>query len=94
MSQHVINELGYGIIVGFRRALHRQYNDQVLVKVLRSKYLRVDGLLGSKVLVRDDRNEYRGKVVKVHSGKNNVVVVSMKKGIPGQLLGSEVVILQ
>ncbi len=82
-----------GVVVSYRRSKHRQYNNQVLVKVV-SPIENIGSLIGSKVIVRDKYgNEYRGKVVKIHSWRNGVLRVVFKPNIPGQVLGEMALIL-
>jgi len=82
-----------GIILGYRRGSGRQYVDQVYVKVI-TPVENVHSLVGRKVEASDIYgNRYLGKIVKVHgSGKNGVVIAAFSRNIPGQLIGSEVVI--
>lgn len=82
--------IGYGILVSYRRSRARQYNNQVLLKLVSSGLGKVDNLIGCKVLIRDSKgNEYRGKVIGVHGkGVNGVVLVRFRRNIPGQLLGA------
>jgi large subunit ribosomal protein L35Ae len=82
-----------GVVKGYRRGGARQYNNQVLVQVFTDSKA-VGGLVGAKVIARDAHgNVYRGRVVKVHSFKNCIVVARFKPNIPGQLIGSHVEIV-
>ncbi|MEM0504268.1 MAG: hypothetical protein QXN19_00375 [Sulfolobales archaeon] len=95
MSGCTMNPVGYGVITSYRVGKARQFNNYLLIKVVSSTYSKVDALIGCKVLVRDGAgNEYRGKIVRIHSRRNNVVVARMRRGIPGQLLGSSLIILK
>lgn len=90
-----MNPVGYGVIMGYRVGKAGQFNNYLLIKVVSSNYPKADALIGCKILVRDEvGNEYRGKIVRTHSRKNNVVVARMGKGIPGQLLGSSSIIFK
>lgn len=84
----------YGIVLSYVRSRARQYNKYLLVKVLDTT-LHVDNLIGFKVVIRDSNsNNYLGKIIRVHGkGVNNTVVVRMRNSIPGQLLGSQALIL-
>jgi large subunit ribosomal protein L35Ae len=94
MSEHSNVTKFVGVIKSYRRSGARQYNEQVLVQVFTDPKL-VGSLVGAKVIARDKYgNVYRGKVIKVHSFKNCVVVVRFKPNIPGQLLSSRVEILK
>lgn len=82
-----------GVITGYRRGGARQYNNQVLIKVLIDRK-RIGSLIGSKILARDRYgNVYRGSVLKIHSYRNSIVVAKFRPNIPGQLLGAPVEIL-
>jgi len=77
-----------GVIAGYRLGAGRQYNNQVLIKVFTDPKS-VHRLVGARVIVGDRfGNVYRGKVVRVHSSKNCVVVARFRPNIPGQLIGS------
>lgn len=93
MSEGLVVPVGHGVVVNYKAGNVRQYNKYLLIKVLDSKYPSIDALIGCKVLIRDSNgNEYRGKIVKVHSRRNNLVVARMRRGIPGQLLGVDLII--
>ncbi len=85
---------GLGVVLGYRRGANMQYTNQVLIKVISSNVKNVSNLIGSKVLVKDPYgNEYRGKIVRVHArGRNNVVIATFNRNLPGQAIGSEVLI--
>ncbi len=84
-------ELGVGIVLGYRRGTNTQYPNQVLIKVLDTVVKKVDNLVGAKVSVRDTHgNSYVGRIIKPHAkGKNNVVIASFKRNLPGQAIGLE-----
>ena len=46
-------------------------------------------LLNQKVIWKSEKKQFVGKVIGFH-GKNGVVRVRFKKGLPGQALGTEV----
>lgn len=95
MSGRVMNPVGYGVIVGYRVGKAKQFNNYLLIKVVSSTYSKADALIGCKILIKDEAgNEFRGKIVRTHSRKNNVVVARMRRGIPGQLLGSDLIIFK
>ncbi len=77
-----------GVIVSYRRSKVKQYNNQVLVKLfVEPKY--VAQYIGSRIIVKDNYgNTYRGRIIRVHSRRNSVVVAVFKPNIPGQVLGS------
>lgn len=84
--------LGRGVVMGYRRGMNTQYTNQVLVRVVDTVMKRVDGLIGAKVLVKDQwGNTYVGKVVRVHArGRNNIVIAKFKRNVPGQVIGEPV----
>ncbi len=95
MSERLTLPVGHGVVVNYKVGNARQYNNYLLIKVMSSKYPNADTLVGCKVLIRDSNgNEYCGKVVKVHSRRNNVVVARMRRNIPGQLLGVDLIIFK
>lgn len=95
MSEHTMNPVGGGIVLNYVRGKARQLNNYLLIKVTSSKVPRIDSLIGCKVVIRDAYgNEYRGRVIKIHSRRNDVVVVRMRRSIPGQLLGADLTIFQ
>ncbi len=82
-----------GVIVSYRRGCAKQYNDHVLVRVFTDRK-RVGLLVGAKAIARDGYgNVYRGRVLKVHSYRNSIVIVKFKPNIPGQLLGASIELL-
>ncbi len=82
-----------GIILGYRRSKARQYNNQVIVKVLVDPK-NVGSLVGAKIIANDRYgNVYRGKIVRVHSFRNCTVIAVFRPNIPGQLIGSIVSII-
>ncbi len=87
-------ELGIGIVLGYRRGTNAQYTNQVLIKVVDLIVKRVDNLVGAKVSVRDRHgNLYVGKILRPHAkGRNNVVIASFNRNLPGQAIGAEAVI--
>ena len=86
-SARAFTVVGEGIVLGYRKGMLRQYTNQVYVKVTYSTKA-VGNLVGCKVIVRDKYgNVYRGKIVKVHSWRNNVVICVFKPNLPGQALG-------
>lgn len=80
--------------MGYRRGTATQYPNQVLIKVIDAAKKKVDNLIGARLLVKDIHgNTYHGKVLRVHArGRNNVVIGTFKRNIPGQLIGAEVLI--
>jgi large subunit ribosomal protein L35Ae len=87
-------ELGVGIVLGYRRGTNTQYPNQVLIKVVNLIVKKVDSLVGAKVSVRDRHgNLYIGKILRPHArGRNNVVIASFNRNLPGQAIGAEAII--
>lgn len=82
-----------GVFVSYRRGQRTQRNKQILIRVEeindRSEASR---LIGRKVVWKSGaRNSIAGRVVGIH-GRRGWVRASFRKGLPGQALGSEVVI--
>ncbi|MEM0371573.1 MAG: 50S ribosomal protein L35ae [Ignisphaera sp.] len=76
-----------GIIIGYRKSRARQYCNQVLVKLFTDPK-NVARFIGADVVVKDFYNNiYRGRVVRVHSYRNCVVIARFKPNIPGQAIG-------
>jgi len=46
-------------------------------------------LIGQKVIWKNEKTRHPGKIVGFH-GKNGIVIVRFKKGVPGQALGTGV----
>lgn len=82
-----------GIIMNYRRSKVRQYNNQVLIKVL-TPVSNLGALVGTRVIAKDKYgNSYKGKIIKVHSWRNQIVRAIFNPNIPGQILGETVVII-
>ncbi|MCS7108110.1 MAG: hypothetical protein RMH77_01270 [Sulfolobales archaeon] len=94
MVEHTA-DTAQGIVLNYRVGKVKQLTNYLLVKVTSNKNPNVDSLIGYKVLIKDlGGNIYRGRVVKIHSRRNNVVVVRMKRNVPGQLLGADLTIFK
>lgn len=79
-----------GVILGYKKSRAVQYNNKVLVKLFVEPTI-VATTIGRKVVIKDRYNNiYRGRIVRVHSQRNSVVVVKFKPNIPGQLIGQTV----
>jgi large subunit ribosomal protein L35Ae len=46
-------------------------------------------LIGRKVVLKYGKNEFIGKIVRLH-GKKGVVTAKFRKGVPGQAIGTTV----
>lgn len=83
-----------GVILGYRRSKAMQYPNQVLIKVFTTP-IEVHQFIGTKVVARDlYGNVYKGKILKIHSARNSVVLARFKPNIPGQLIGATVEIFK
>ncbi|MHA1787875.1 MAG: 50S ribosomal protein L35ae [Candidatus Helarchaeota archaeon] len=79
-----------GIITSYRRGRHTQYNRQMLVKFEYNSANEAAKLIGKEVIWETKTGKYiKGKIVRTH-GKNGVVRVLFKKGLPGESLGTVV----
>jgi len=82
-----------GVIRGYRRGPNAQYCNQLLIRVFADPK-DLGKLIGAKVVTRDSHgNTYRGRIIRVHSFRNSVVVAKFKPNVPGQLIGHYVEIL-
>lgn len=82
-----------GIILSYRRGTNTQYTSQVLVRLLVNDVKEAKRLIGAKVrLVDRYGNVYRGRILKLHGARNPVVIVRFNRNIPGQALGSRVIV--
>lgn len=83
-----------GVILGYKRGLKRQYPKYI--------YLRFDDfssqsdaaqLIGRRVVWRSGKGlKFIGKIVKVH-GRQGVVIAKFRTPLPGQAIGSKVVLI-
>jgi large subunit ribosomal protein L35Ae len=51
--------------------------------------LKAGQLIGRKVVLKCEKNEFIGKIVDLH-GKKGVVRAKFRKGVPGQAIGTTV----
>lgn len=78
-----------GIVTSYRRSRHRQYPNQILIKVNGLNYSEAHKFLGKKVEVKVSKNKkIIGKVVGVH-GKKGVIRARLRRGLPGQAIGKK-----
>jgi len=77
------------IITSYKRSRHRIYPNHLLLKVDGYGFVKAHELLGKKVKVQVSKQKsIFGKVVAMH-GKKGVVRARFKKGLPGQVIGTE-----
>ena len=85
MSQTV-----YGRVINYRIGIRTQMSNESLIEFGQtSSEAPKESLIGKKVLWKSGKSEFRGSIVGFH-GKNGVVRVKFKKGLPGQALGDRV----
>ena len=85
MSQPV-----YGRIMNYRIGIRTQKSNECLIQFTGITAKAESGqLIGRKVVWKGANTKHTGKIVGFH-GKNGVVVVKFKKGVPGQALGTSV----
>ena len=79
--------------MNYRIGIKTQKSDECLIQFPNVTNRAVSGqLVGRKVVFKDAKTKHAGKIVGFH-GKNGVVIVRFKKGVPGQAIGSSVEIV-
>jgi len=85
MSQPV-----YGTIVNYRIGIRTQMPKWCLIKFAHANSISEAGqLIGRKVIWREGKNKFIGKILGLH-GKKGVVKAKFRKGVPGHALGTTV----
>ena len=85
MSQPV-----YGRIVNYRIGIRTQMSKECLIQFAHVNSVSLAGqLIGRKVVWKEGKNKFIGKIVSLH-GKKGVVRAKFRKGVPGQALGTTV----
>ncbi len=84
-----------GRIVNYRRSVHNQTTNQMIVVVdgveTREK---AEKFIGKKVIWKSPaESEIKGEVTNTH-GRNGALRVHFEKGMPGQAIGSSVTIVE
>jgi len=80
----------YGRIINYRIGIRTQHSRECLIQFAGvDSAARAGPLLGQKVVWKGETKKLIGKIVGFH-GKNGVVRVKFKKGVPGQALGTTV----
>jgi large subunit ribosomal protein L35Ae len=80
----------YGRIINYRIGIRTQMSKECLIEFAKpNPEAPAQKLIGQKVLWKSGKNEHMGKIVGFH-GKNGIVKVKFKKGLPGQALGTQV----
>ncbi len=86
----VLSQPIYGRIMNYRIGIRTQTSRECLIQFTNVESLgKVGKFIGQKVVWKGEKSELFGKVVGFH-GKNGVVRVRFKKGVPGQALGTTV----
>jgi len=76
--------------MNYRIGIKTQKSDECLIQFPSVTNTTESGqLVGRKVVFKDAKTKHAGKIVGFH-GKNGVVIVRFKKGVPGQAIGSNV----
>ena len=78
----------YGRIMNYRIGMTTQYSRECLVQFSSVDSTAQAGhLMGQKVVWKGENKKLIGKIIGFH-GKNGVVRVKFRKGVPGQALGT------
>jgi len=78
----------YGRITNYRLGNSIQYSRECLIQFNHEDLVvRAGKILGQKVVWKSKSKELFGKIAGFH-GKNDVLKVKFKKGVPGQALGT------
>jgi large subunit ribosomal protein L35Ae len=86
----VLSQLVYGRILNYRIGIRTQFSRECLIQFANVDSVAQAGqLIGHKVVWKGQNKKLMGKIVDFH-GKNGVVRVKFKKGVPGQALGTTV----
>ncbi|RLG91316.1 MAG: 50S ribosomal protein L35ae [Candidatus Hecatellales archaeon] len=84
--------LTYATVINFRIGLKTQKNNELLLKIPNIEdSSRAAGYIGKKVVCLLGSKKIHGKIVDVH-GKNGVVRARFKKGLPGDVVGTKVLV--
>jgi large subunit ribosomal protein L35Ae len=80
----------YGTIVNYRIGIKTQRSKECLIQFAPENSVSLAGqLIGRKVIWKQGKNKFVGKIAGFH-GKKGVVRVKFRKGVPGQALGTTV----
>jgi large subunit ribosomal protein L35Ae len=84
----ILSQPFYGRIMNYRIGIRTQMSRECLVQFTTiSTAGKAGQLIGQKVIWKGENKQLIGKIVGFH-GKNGVVRVRFKKGVPGQALGT------
>jgi len=88
MSQTV-----YGTIVNYRIGIRTQMPNWCLIQINGENSVSKAGqLIGRKVILKYENNEFVGKIMDLH-GKKGVVTARFHRGVPGLAVGSTVEVI-
>ena len=80
----------YGRIMNYRKGIRTQASHECLVQFNDNALeAQTGGIIGRRVLWKNGKTALYGKVAGFH-GRNGIVIVRFKKGVPGQAIGAAV----
>jgi large subunit ribosomal protein L35Ae len=86
----VLSQQIYGRIMNYRTGIRAQTSRECLIQFTDATSQAQSGsFIGRKILWKGEKTAFVGRIVGLH-GKNGVVRVRFKKGVPGQALGATV----
>ena len=86
----ILSKPVYGRIVNYRIGIRTQMSKECLIQFAHVDSVSLAGqLIGRKVVWKEGKNRFTGKIVGLH-GKKGVVKAKFRKGVPGQALGTTV----
>ena len=89
----ILSQPVYGRIVNYRIGIKTQVTSECLIHFPQVNSVAETGkLIGKKVVWRGINKNLTGKIVGFH-GRNGVLRVRFKKGLPGQAIGTTVELL-
>lgn len=82
-----------GVVTSYRRGKRTQRNNQMLIEIdMVDNRSKAAEFIGRKVVwTSESGKQIMGKIVGTH-GKKGVVKAAFKKGLPGQAIGSPIII--
>ena len=85
---NVLSKPVYGRITNYRLGNSMQYPHECLIQFNHEDLVsRAGELIGQEVFWKSKNKEFIGKIAGFH-GKNDVLKVNFKKGVPGQAIGT------
>ena len=83
----------FGTIMNYRKGIKTQNPSECLIKFDNVDSVTYKGqLIGRKVEWKGEKKTLFGKISSFH-GKNGVMIVKFKKGVPGKAIGTKVKLL-